>query len=168
MSTKVKSGPLLGEVATARNSISNGDGGGYMDPRPVQGISSTVILTGAKLDYADEAFLIPHEAIRCEMLTFTRLLPYLNFDVHPWKAHYVKEWLVKFFIPAVHEHHDLEEHLVFPEYTKLGVIVPDYMVRRTHDLSCLHHFLNPNHSNALPYSAFTRLFEPFRSMITRH
>ena len=143
----------FGEVATARNSISNGDFGGYMDPRPVQGISSTVILTGAKLDYADEAFLIPHEAIRCEMLTFTRLLPYLNFDVHPWKAHYVKEWLVKFFIPAVHEHHDLEEHLVFPEYTKLGVIVPDYMVRIcpvTHDLSCLYLFINPIQPNTRP------------------
>jgi len=137
MSTKVISGPLLGEVATARNSISNTDVGGssYCDPRPVKGISSTAILPGAKIDYADEAFLIPHEAIRCEMLTFTRLLPYLNFDVHPWKAHFVKEWLVKFFIPAVHEHHDLEEHLVFPEYTKLGVVVPDYMVRITHDMS---------------------------------
>ena len=84
---------------------------------------------GATLDYADEAFLLPHEAIRCEMLTFSRLLPYLNFEVHPWKAHFVKEWLLKFFIPAIHEHHDLEEHLVFPEYAKLGVVVPDYMVR---------------------------------------
>ena len=92
------------------------------------------LLPGRTLDFAEQAFLIPHEAIRCEMLTFSRLLPYLNFEVQPWKAHFVNEWLTKFFIPAVHEHHDLEEHLFFPEYTKLGVIVPDYMVTTTHNL----------------------------------
>ena len=168
MSTKIKSGPLLGEVGTARNSVSNGDNGGYMDPRPVNGISSTVILPGTTIDYAEEAFLIPHEAIRCEMLTFTRLLPYLNFDVHPWKAHYVREWLVKFFIPAVHEHHDLEEHLVFPYYAKLGVVIPDYMVRmKTYDMSLS--LSNPIHTPQFhSYThSLTHLPDPFRSTITK-
>ena len=49
MSTKVvltdNKGTLLGEVATARNSISNYNAG-YEDPRPVKGLSSTVILPG--------------------------------------------------------------------------------------------------------------------------
>lgn len=100
----------------------------------MKGLSSTVYLEKAAagettLDYADFCLLMPHEVIRCEMLTFSRILPFLdNVETYPWKAKAVSDWILHFFMPAIKDHHDFEEHLLFPFYHEKGVPVPDHIV----------------------------------------
>lgn len=77
--------------------------------------------------YHQSAFLIPHEAIRREFDRCTQALA--NFDPIrcPWKAHCLNVWLKRFFLPSIHQHHDLEDFVLFAEYSRKGVIVPQYI-----------------------------------------
>lgn len=74
-----------------------------------------------------EALLVPHEALRREMRRARKALENFDVSVHPWKAHYMKEWLDGFLLPVVHEHHDMEELVVSPELVKLGVVIPPHI-----------------------------------------
>ncbi len=74
--------------------------------------------------YHQKGLLVPHEFVRREFIRLEMAIKNFDAVTHPWKAYCLHEWIAKFFIPSIHEHHDLEEHLVFPYYTKLGTEVP--------------------------------------------
>lgn len=55
---------------------------------------------------------MPHETIRREFLRLELAIQHLN-DVtkHPWKAINLYTWLSKYFLLAIHSHHDNEENI---------------------------------------------------------
>jgi len=76
----------------------------------------------------DEAFfLIPHELIRREMIRFESTLEHFNPHTNPWKIACLHKYYVEFFYPFIHEHHDVEEKMLFPYYKKLGADFPSKM-----------------------------------------
>jgi hypothetical protein len=79
-------------------------------------------------DWADVAFLIPHEAVRRELMAMCRSIDQLvrlaadeadtretHKAVHEgWRAVYFCEWFVGPLTDLIHEHHDNEEIIYFP------------------------------------------------------
>lgn len=93
---------------------------------------SELTLTSLAVTATDDGFypfqikclLIPHEALRREMIRGLQAADCFDPAVHPWKAYCFNEWLNKFFIPTVQDHHDIEEKIFFPFYLELGVPTP--------------------------------------------
>lgn len=77
--------------------------------------------------YNQMGILIPHEALRREMSRARSALEKFDPVANPWQALYAKIWFKEFFIGMIHEHHDVEEKIVGPEMTKLGVEVPPHL-----------------------------------------
>jgi hypothetical protein len=71
-------------------------------------------------DYADEAVLFPHEALRMEMLRVQRTLPYFNPERCPWKANYLQSWVDNFFAPIVRQQFDTSKNIYYDAYLKNG------------------------------------------------
>lgn len=80
-----------------------------------------------KYTYNQVALLIPHESLRREMTRAHSVLQTFDPINHPWQALYLNIWLKEFFVPCVHEHHDLEETILTPEMRKLNIETPDHM-----------------------------------------
>lgn len=77
--------------------------------------------------YNQMGLLIPHEALRREMIRCKAALEKLDVSANPWQALYIKIWFKEFFVMSVHEHHDIEETILTPEMHKLGVEVPEHL-----------------------------------------
>jgi hypothetical protein len=78
----------------------------FVDPFPVKESSSSVMKQKIKSgthDFADDAFLVPHEFVRLEMTRLERVLPFFDPEKHAWKARCMHTWLSKFFIPAIYD-----------------------------------------------------------------
>ena len=71
-------------------------------------------------DYADLAFLIPHEPVRILTERTTRALAFYDPERQPWKIKRLQTWIEEVYIPIIHEHHDFEEKIYFPFFRKLG------------------------------------------------
>ena len=76
--------------------------------------------------YYERAFLIPHEALRFNLLLLERSVQPQYFQVsRQWKIKRVSHWYHQHFVHFLHDHHDVEEQIVFPHYKKAkGVSVP--------------------------------------------
>ena len=100
-------------------------GNAYVDPLPLPAHhpTSRVLqnMDEGGWTFSQEAFLIPHEALRVATERVSRALTFYNPQKCPWKVDRVATYLLEYYIPAVHEHHDNEEHIFVPFYTKLGV-----------------------------------------------
>jgi hypothetical protein len=48
-------------------------------------------------------FLIPHEALRIEMLRAVRVMAHFDIVAHPWKAKNFRTWFSKLFLPVLHD-----------------------------------------------------------------
>ena len=88
-------------------------GAGYTDPLPYPadvGLTSVIVRPAAdKLyQYASKGFLLPHEPLRLEMFRLERAVNVLDLTAHPWKAALLAKWYNGFFLPVLHEHHDVE------------------------------------------------------------
>jgi DNA-binding FrmR family transcriptional regulator len=79
-----------------------------------------------------ESFLFPHEPLRREMERGKRALDQIDLQKHAWKAKHLAHWMLKFWIPIIHEHHDSEEEVVIPYYRNLGVNIPDHVTDEPH------------------------------------
>lgn len=76
---------------------------------------TTVYKAGDILDYADEAFLVPHEGIRIMMLKMSEALNTLPAEDCPqWKIGLWFEIYDDWFYTFVHHHHSIEENTFFP------------------------------------------------------
>ena len=77
----------------------------------------------------DRHFLIPHEAIRYDMLLMERALQPQYFQPRrTWKVRRFFQWYQTYFVEPVHHHHDTEEKLYFPwVLQKPGVTMPHRM-----------------------------------------
>ena len=73
--------------------------------------------------------LIPHEAIRYDMLLMERILQPQYFQPQrTWKVKRFYRWYRTYFLNPVHHHHDAEERLYFPfVLQKPGVALPQRM-----------------------------------------
>lgn len=69
--------------------------------------------------------LIPHEVLRREFMRANKALQSMDLAKHPWKIHCFNKWYTEYFLPAIHEHHDIEEKIFFPFYSKLGCPTPN-------------------------------------------
>lgn len=90
--------------------------------------SDVYTTTNPPQDWADVAFLVPHEAIRYEMKAMVGSVEALHAskddETAPWKALYFSQWFVDYFYKFVHEHHDAEELIYFP-FLETKVQLPD-------------------------------------------
>jgi len=101
------------------------------------GATTTVIPpVNGESPYYERAYLIPHEALRFDMLLLERAIQpqYFQTDRH-WKIKRVCNWYHKFFLPFLHHHHEIEETIIFPRYrAKPGVIVPAELMSEHEDV----------------------------------
>jgi hypothetical protein len=67
-------------------------------------------------DYADEAVLLPHEALRMELLRLQRTLPYFDPESHPWKADHMNKWIRAFFVPVLRLQLQIDQNAFYTEY----------------------------------------------------
>lgn len=90
-------------------------------------LTSTAIATSrdGEYEFQDKALLVPHEALRREMFRLVTAASRFDPWIHPWKAHCMHQWVTEFFVPIVHEHHDIEEQIMFPCYRDQGAAFPD-------------------------------------------
>ena len=96
----------------------------YKDPLPLSALHPTsrvIKIEGDDWTFDQEAYLIPHEALRVATERVARALVFYNPEKCPWKTERVRAYLLDYYLPAVHEHHDNEELIFLPFYTKLGV-----------------------------------------------
>lgn len=63
------------------------------------------------------------------MLRFGSAIEGFDPFIHPWKIDCLHEWYCGLFLPGIHEHHDLEEKIFFPEYKKLGAKMPEKLAK---------------------------------------
>ena len=75
----------------------------------------------------DRHLLIPHEAIRYDMLLMERILQPQYFQpTRTWKVKRFFSWYHTYFLTPVHHHHEAEEKLYFPFILqKPGVVMPE-------------------------------------------
>ena len=76
--------------------------------------------------YYERALLVPHEALRFNLLLLERAVQpqYLQVS-RQWKVKRVSRWYRERFLPFLHDHHDIEENIIFPRYRQTkGVVVP--------------------------------------------
>lgn len=72
-------------------------------------------------EFYQVTFLLPHEGIRREMSFLSKALQRVDAK-SSWKLRRLEQWLRVFFVPMVHEHHDLEEQVIFNFYQ--GTVAP--------------------------------------------
>jgi hypothetical protein len=82
-----------------------------------------------KIDHADMALLLPHEAVRIMTERTSRVLAFYNPEKHPWKIKRMQTWFQDIYIPIIHEHHDAEEKIFFPFFKALGAPAFDSQVK---------------------------------------
>ncbi|CEM06729.1 unnamed protein product [Vitrella brassicaformis CCMP3155] len=86
-------------------------------PRTHSKLTSTVVREAR--DYADMSMLIPHEALRRELLEMSSCVPYLKAEAsHLWKMKLFFRWYRTYFYPIIHGHHANEEKIFFPQLAK--------------------------------------------------
>lgn len=86
-------------------------------------------------DFADVAFLVPHEGLRRMVSAFSNSVSALKEDYpdeEHWKVLYFSEWYLDYFFPIVVDHHKNEEAIYFPAIKTKGVDVPERLTQ-THD-----------------------------------
>lgn len=90
-------------------------------------LTSNVLSPSVDGNYSFEhaAFLLPHEAIRRELIIAEKAVNNLDCSSFPWMISILKEWVVDFFVPIVFSHHYIEDHIIFPFYFQLGIILPE-------------------------------------------
>jgi len=90
-------------------------------------LTSTSIKASPTGDYNtyETTFLFPHEVLRREFMRASKAVESFDLVKCPWKIHCFNKWYTDFFLPAVHEHHDIEEKIFFPFYSKLGCPTPN-------------------------------------------
>lgn len=78
-------------------------------------------------DWCDRGILIPHEcfrwlhsAMRCALANFDPLEPGQD-----WKTPLFFNWLERYYIPALHHHHDAEENIYNPAIVAKGGKLPE-------------------------------------------
>lgn len=74
-------------------------------------LTSTVIAQKESYPWHEKMILVPHEAIRRELLRAERAINVMDAVNNPWHAIIFEAWLSDFFFPAVHEHHYIEENV---------------------------------------------------------
>jgi hypothetical protein len=77
-------------------------------------------LVNGTYDFADMAFLVPHEAVRVLTERTARALAFYDPERQHWKARRLRRWIEDVYVPMIHEHHDFEERIFFPYFRKLG------------------------------------------------
>ena len=95
----------------------------YQDPCPLSPLCPTsrvIKPRNGEYDFADMAFLLPHEVVRIMTERTTRVLAFYDPVNQPWKARRFQTWIEEIYIPLIHEHHDIEETIFFPFFRKLG------------------------------------------------
>lgn len=97
-------------------------------------LTSTAIPASANGYYTFEqiSFLFPHEPIRRELRRGKIAVENIKFGEQPWKIKYLHKWLVEFLLPIIHDHHDAEDRLLYPDFKQCGVTVPEN-IDRGHD-----------------------------------
>lgn len=75
--------------------------------------------------YPYKSMLIPHEALRREILRAKQAID--NFDPwkHPWKAEYLNEWFNIFFVPLFEIMLEINENLFIPYSESVNIEYPD-------------------------------------------
>lgn len=100
-----------------------------MEPTKYSALSLTSLVIPASDDgsysFEHAAFLVPHEAIRRELMKAANALESFDCSGNPWMAGLLKEWVEDFFVPLVNAHHCLEDSIFFPLYYQLGVALPE-------------------------------------------
>jgi len=96
--------------------------------------------------FYERSFLIPHEALRFDLLLLERAVQPQYFQAtRQWKVKRISHWYHTFFLPLLHHHHDIEEKIIFPRYKqKPGAVVPESletdhasMLKKLNDISAL-------------------------------
>lgn len=72
-------------------------------------LTSTVIEPKESYPWHEKMMLIPHEAIRRELLRAEKALNLMDAVNYPWHATQFNTWLSEYFFPALHEHHYVED-----------------------------------------------------------
>jgi len=87
-------------------------------------LTSTVVKQSDDNNYSQSQchLLIPHEALRRELLRAEKAVVNMDIVKHPWHIKAFMKWYEEFFVPFVHDHHDNEEKISFPFWVKLGAI----------------------------------------------
>jgi hemerythrin-like domain-containing protein len=104
----------------------------YIDPCPLKPLcptSNIIKPVNGDYDFANQALLVPHEAVRLMTERTSLALAFYNPEVNPWKLDRLRTWFEKCYVPMIHEHHDAEEKIFFPSYQKLGVTDFDNQTR---------------------------------------
>ena len=69
---------------------------------------------GPPQDWSDAAFIIPHEALRIEMIHLRKSMDALIPTMELWRIKNFAKWMHEWFVPCVHMHHFAEERTYFP------------------------------------------------------
>ena len=88
-------------------------------------------------DFADVAFLVPHEGLRRMISSLSDGISALQEeypDDEYWRVLYFCEWFLDYFFPIIIDHHGNEEKIYFPALKKQGVDVPDRLTKGHEDL----------------------------------
>ena len=100
----------------------------YVDPVPLCEPTTTTVkvdpITG-QYSWQDAAILVPHEALRVELLRVARVLPHVEKDVEKdaakrWRVQRLFSYYSDVLMPFLEDHHDTEEKIVGPHYEALG------------------------------------------------
>eukprot|EP01039_Chlorochromonas_danica_P009618 gene9618-10633_t len=75
--------------------------------------------------FYDAELLYSHEALRREIDHAQEALRNFDITVHPWKVFVFNRWLVRFFIPVLKLHYEIQDTIVYPFYLDLGAILPE-------------------------------------------
>jgi hemerythrin superfamily protein len=102
-------------------------------------LTSSVIPASSDGSYPFQqiSFLFPHEPLRRELNRGKIAMQNTKTDEHPWKMKYIHKWLTEFLIPVIYDHHEAEDSYFFPDYRKLGVVIPEH-VEQGHEKLLLH------------------------------
>lgn len=89
------------------------------------------------MDWADVGLLIPHEAIRRQMMAMVQSVAALpdaptDDNNETWKVTLFAEWYCDFFFDSVEEHHDAEEKIYFP-WIKERAEYPEKEFSKSHE-----------------------------------
>lgn len=97
-------------------------------------LTSTAVTKPANGHYQDHDshLLIPHEAIRRDILRAEHSLKHMDVVKYPWHIVNFYRWISEYFFLAVHFHHDMEEKVLGPYYQKLGETHTDFGTTADH------------------------------------
>lgn len=134
-----------------------------------KGTSSTVILEPK--DWQDEGILVPHEPFRWYHQNILEIVKSMQIG-QGWKIKLFKTWFSKYYMEAIHHHHEAEEEIYNPGITAKGGVLPP-SITTDHktimaDIATIQSYLVKLESNEQLIPEFVSFMEKFIINIEAH